>query len=78
MKYLKEFARQSWFDKEIGRNQLRCLWKAYCIHHGLEVDTSGYDIDLFGLCGIMMEEESETEGWRDYDSFDNFMREYLV
>lgn len=78
MKYLKEFARQSWFDKEIGRNQLRCLWTAYCIHHGLEVDTSGYDIDLFGLWGIMMEEESETEGWRDYDSFDNFMCEYLV
>ena len=78
IKYLKTFARQNWFDEEIGRNQLRCLWTAYCFHHGLDVDTLGYDNDLFGLWGVMMEEESETMGWKDYDSFDNFMCKYLV
>ena len=78
MKYLKEFTRQNCFDGETIRDQLRCLWTAYCFHHGLDVDTLGYDNDLFGLWDTLVEEESETEGWRDYDSFDNFMCKYLV
>ena len=78
MKYLKEFARQNCFDGETIRDQLRCLWTAYCIHYGLDVDTLGYDNDLFALWDTLVEEESETEGWRDYDSFDNFMCKYLV
>lgn len=36
MEYLKEFARQSSFDVEISRDQFRCLWTAYCLHHGLD------------------------------------------
>ena len=77
MEYLKEFARQNCFDGENIRDQLRCLWTAYCFHDGLDVDTLGYDNDLFALWGIMME-ETETGGWKDYDSFDNFMCKYLV
>ena len=76
--YLKEFARQNCFDGETIREQFRCLWTAYCFHHGIDADTSEYDNDLFGLWGVMMEEESETMGWKDYDSFDNFMCKYLV
>ena len=46
MEYLKEFARQGCFDEELSRDQLRCLWTAYCLHHGLDADTSGYDNDM--------------------------------
>lgn len=76
MEYLKAFARQNCFDEDISRNQFRCPWTVYCIHHGLDVDTLGYDNDLFRLWGIM--KEGESEGFRDYDSFDGFMCKYLV
>lgn len=78
MKYLKEFARQSCFDVEIIRNQFRCLWTAYCLHHGLDADTSGYDNDLAELWNTTAEDESETADWNNFDSFDNFMCRYLV
>ena len=78
MEYLKEFARQSCFDEELSRDQLRCLWTAYCFHHGLDVDTSGYDNDLLGLWSATAEEEPETADWSDYGSFENFMCRYLV
>ena len=78
MGYLKEFVRQSCFDEEIGRDQLRCLWTAYCLHHGLDADTSGYDNDLKKLWNTMAEDEPETADWSDYDSFDNFMCRFLV
>lgn len=78
MEYLKEFARQGCFDEELGRDQLRCLWTAYCFHQRLDVDTSGYDSGLLDLWDTMAEEEAEKAGWSDYDSFDNFMCRYLV
>ena len=70
MKYLKEFVRQGCFDEELSRDQLRCLWTAYCFHHNLDVDTSGYDEDLNELWDAMGEPNRE--------GFDNFMCEYLV
>lgn len=78
MEYLKEFVRQSCFDEELCRDQLRCLWTAYCLHHGLDVDTSGYDYDLMDLWNATAEDEPETADWSDYDSFDNFMCRFLV
>lgn len=78
MDYLKEFARQGCFDEELSRDQLRCLWTAYCFHQRLDVDTSGYDSGLLDLWDTMAEEEAEKAGWSDYDSFDNFMCRYLV
>lgn len=78
MEYLKEFARQGCFDEELSRDQLRCLWTAYCLHHGLDADTSGYDNDLKKLWNTMAEDEPETADWSDYDSFDNFMCRFLV
>ncbi len=78
MKYLKEFARQGCFDEEASRDQLRCLWTAYCFHHRLDADTSGYDNDLFDLWNTVAEDEAETADWSDYESFDNFMCRYLV
>lgn len=78
MKYLKEFVRQGCFDEEPARDQLRCLWTAYCFHHGLTVDTSGYDSDLADLWNVMAEDEPETADWSDRDSFDGFLCRYLV
>lgn len=78
MDYLKEFARQGCFDEEPSRDQLRCLWTAYCLHHGLDADTSGYDNDLLELWDVVAEEEAETADWGDHDSFENFMCRYLV
>lgn len=78
MRYLKEFARQSCFDEELSRDQLRCLWTAYCLHHGLDADTSGYDRDLLELWNVTAEEEAETADWSGHDSFYNFMSRYLV
>ena len=78
MKYLKEFIRQSCFDEETSRDQLRCLWTAYCLHHRLDADTSGYDNDLLELWNTAAEDEPETVDWSDFDSFDNFMCKYLV
>ncbi|MCM1305291.1 MAG: hypothetical protein NC305_16880 [Lachnospiraceae bacterium] len=78
MEYLKEFARQSCFDEEISRDHLRCLWTAYCFHHGLDADTSGYDSDLSELWDTVAEEEPGTADWSDHDSFDSFMCRYLV
>ena len=78
MKYLKELVRQSCFDEETSRDQLRCLWTAYCIHHELDVDTSGYDRELVRLWAALSEGDSEVAGWRDYDGFDDFMCKYLV
>ena len=78
MRYLKEFVRQSCFDEELSRDQLRCLWTAYCFHHRLDADTSGYDSDLHELWNATAEEEAGTADWSDYDSFDDFMCRYLV
>ena len=78
MKYLKAFVRQGCFDEELSRDQFRCLWTAYCLHHGLDADTSGYDNDLKELWSATAEDEAETADWSDYDSFDNFMCRYLV
>lgn len=78
MEYLKEFVRQGCFDEEISRDQLRCLWTAYCLHHRLDADTSGYDSDLLALWNTVAEEEAETADWSGYDSFYNFMCRYLV
>lgn len=78
MKYLKEFVRQGCFDVELIRDQLRCLWTAYCLHHGLDADTSGYDNDLKDLWNAIAKDEPETADWDDFDSFDNFMCRFLV
>jgi hypothetical protein len=78
MKYLKEFVKQNCCDEEVNRDQLRCLWTAYCLHHRLDADTSGYDNDLLELWNTTAEEESETADWSDFDSFDSFMCKYLV
>lgn len=50
-KFLLNYAKGSCFDNDICRDRFRMLWTAYCLHHDLEVDTSGYDNDLLVLWG---------------------------
>ena len=73
-----EFIQKESFDVEASRDQLCCLWTAYCLHHGLDVDTSGYDNDLLRLWAAMAESGSGAAGWDSFDSFDSFMCRYLV
>ena len=77
-KYLLTFTSENCFDSEICCDQLRSLWTAYCLHHGLDVDTSGYDNDLLKLWTEIEKTESDNAFWSNYDSFDDFMCAYLV
>lgn len=76
--WLLAFARESCFDCEIARDQLRVLWTAYCFHADLIEDTAPYDSKLMELWLAVSETEAETADWSDFESFDLFMCEYLV
>lgn len=76
--YLRQYIAESCFDEEICRDLLRMLWTAYCLHHGLDVDTSGYDNDLLELWSELEKTGDGTADWSNYDDFDNFMCAYLV
>lgn len=78
LKYLKDFVQQSSFEDKNSRDQLRCLWTAYCFHQNLDVDTSGYDNDLLELWSLMLDKEHKTADWEDIDSYEGFMCCYLV
>ncbi len=76
--FMLAYVQESCFDEEICRDWLRMLWTAYCLHHGLEVDTSDYDNDLLELWNKLTETSDETSDWSDFSSFDHFMCTYLV
>lgn len=78
LQYIFSFADEACFDMEPACSQLRSLWTAYCLHHGLDVDTSGYDNDLLAVWERVAATESDTAYWSDYDSFDGFMCADLV
>lgn len=76
--FILVYVSENCFDEEICRDRLRMLWTAYCLHHGLEADTSGYDTDLLELWNKLTETDDGASDWSDFDSFDNFMCTYLV
>lgn len=76
--YIIDYIHGAFFDNEICREQLRCLWAAYCLHYDIEVDTSRYDGNLLKLWGELLKTEEDTADWSDYESFDNYMCKYLV
>lgn len=78
LKYLKKFAEQSYLGVAVFREQLRCLWTAYCLHNCWDCDTSTYDNDLLALWQSVAENGPDTEDWDDFDSFDLYMCRYLV
>lgn len=39
--FMLHFAREAFLDEEVCADQLRSLWTAYCLHHGLDADHQG-------------------------------------
>lgn len=64
----------------LARNQLRCLWTAYCIIADLEPDTLRYDEQLKELWMAVIENRQllgSTDEFDDIDCFDMWIGEYL-
>jgi len=77
--YMKSFVHKNGLDTPICREQFRSLWTAYCLHHDLAVDTSGYDNDLLELWNFMIKFDYPVfNWWNDFDDFDYFMCANLV
>lgn len=76
--YMIQFADDRFLDEELGRDQFRALWTAYCFHHDIHVDTGKYDADMLQLWDAVQKVDRETADWSDFDSFDGFMCRYLV
>lgn len=73
LQYIFSFVDEGCFDTELACNQLRSLWTAYCLHHGLDVDTREYDRGLLEIWTQVAVVEGDTANWSDYDSFEIFM-----
>lgn len=78
LEYIKQFSVENSLDDGICRDQLRSLWTAYCLHHGLAVDTAGYDSDLREVWQAVVEAGHDAADWAEIDRFDYFMCQELV
>jgi len=76
--FLTGYAVESFFDEEICRDRLRMLWTAFCLHHGLDVDTHVYDCYLSELWERLRETGDGTSEWSGFDGFETFLCKYLV
>lgn len=76
--FLVRFAEEAFIGEEVAAAQLRSLWTAYCLHHGLDVGAREYDDDLGELWKSVSQEEEDTQNWGDFDSFSRFMCARLV
>lgn len=74
--FMKAFIAEAFLDSEVCQEQLRALWTAFCIHHGLDVDTAPYDGCLAVLWGRIF--ESDDSPWDSFDQFDGYMCAHLV
>ena len=76
--FMLHFAREAFLDEEVCADQLRSLWTAYCLHHGLDADTKAYDDDLMEVWKVVAEAEADTANWSSFGSFGTFMCAELV
>lgn len=82
-KYILEFAEVAEFYFEVCRQQLRCLWTAYCIHSNYDCDTGAYDSDLTQIWQALAERDDifndDSNPWHNinFEEFDMFMGELL-
>lgn len=76
MQVILDHLREHGFEGKMARDQFRCLWVAFCIHQGLEVDTNEYDVKMVQLYDTARE---VSPGMNiNWDSFYCFMCEMLV
>lgn len=64
-----------------GKNQLRALWTAFCIHKNLEVDTDLYDecyIYIFSLMTVMEQHVFSPKSKQASLTFYNWLAKDLV
>ena len=61
--FLSDFVAENCFDVEVCRDQLRVLWTAFCLHHGLIVDTHNYDLHLLKLWQEIQKTGDGTSEW---------------
>ena len=76
--FLSDFVAENCLDVEVCRDQLRVLWTAFCLHHGLIVDTHNFDLHLLKLWERLQETGDGTSEWANLDEFENFMCAYMV
>lgn len=81
LRYIVEFVKDTDFDYDVCRKQLRSLWTAYCLHSDYECDTAGYDSDLLIIWNALEKNTScpwnddEEEGIIGFELFDSYMCE---
>lgn len=76
--YIKAFVIEGDLTDVVYVNQLLSLWTAYCLHHGLDVDTNDYDADLAAIWREIVQMGKDTICWGGFESFGLFMCKELV
>lgn len=79
---IKKFVRYSDFggganaevseSEMLQRNQLRCLWTAWCILQDMEPDTAKYDNGVLMLWCAVIENRDIADSEDTFDNFDAF------
>lgn len=78
LEFIQAFIGGAFFDEEVCRDQLRSLWTAYCLHHGLDVDTAMYDAVLLDLFNALSLEQRRELCRNYYPKFDDVMGVWLA
>ena len=78
MDFIIQFAKTRDFFFESNREQLRCLWIAYCLHNNYSPDTWSYDQNLYPVweemeknpsCPWTNDDEEGTDGFTLFDLY---------
>ena len=72
------FVNEGGFDQDVACYQLICLWTAFCLRNGLDVDTAEYDRIVLEVLEALTASEEDPAFWGNFDEFDNSMAKYLV
>lgn len=80
--FIVSFCKDVDLGYDSSREQLRCLWTAYALHHDLECDTEPYDRDLLYLWSELEKNTScpcvDDEADSGYELFARYMCEKIV
>ena len=76
--FIFSFVNEGGFDQDIACDQLICLWTAFCLRNGLDVDTAEYDRIVLEIWDALTANEEDLAFWGNFYDFDNSMAKYLV